>query len=706
MQASALDGLKLQLRENGRKEVDHVTLISAAASLKQTPMGSNPKFAMTPAHELGFKGSLLAPFFTRFAVVKGSVIESGCFDCKKLARYHFWLSAEEVQLAPDHPLSDWMDQLKDFTGTHSLAPAALVPQPLYGGGILQAVSYCLVGVEMYWHAFATALLEEFTGPRQQLYTSLVTRDGELDNLLDRMSLETDSSLPGTEIPFHPLLLQAVSNILGRVIILFDPWTDGKSANSDAALFIPWILSEDIYAELSEQRMPPLCICWEGKDKQRFAPLIPVKLQQPTFVPDQIVPPPHRWRKPGAHISWKEVKEDLLPLDKNGRCTTTSTTTKTLSRPSLLNLIQVMGSKFQQSTGISLQVISDIRGMLFSLGVGIVPHVELVCDAAEALEENRVFYNGISCQLTPRKGLYTRTDLVQGGVLYEAALRERESLAGAHNHGSRENVVGRRANGIELRGVDVPHSMPPGKLRVHVSILRTTEAAPDCVYLTVRNTGPNGEGPRTARLSKNIPEVNEETAIGIEVPLAEEGTHSILLSIVPASRPSDGAPEEVAVLDAGDYRIQVGSNQQEQRSNLGTDGAAIDYTKALTVKEEPGVSFTFGETGLMPADSIKCRCSEDQDRMRAIDSTGTPAYADGDCTLNPSAPGSCCDRKHWWGGKEYDNYPLEFNLSLVCPTSYHESGQTIVHVVWHDGESDSLLNSNVYDVGAKIIQEFW
>lgn len=44
------------------------------------------------------------------------------------------------------------------------------------------------------------------------------------------------------------------------------------------------------------------------------------------------------------------------------------------------------------------------------------------------------------------------------------------------------------------------------------------------------------------------------------------------------------------------------------------------------------------------------------------------------------PGSCCDRKHFWEGLEYDNYPVVFNLSLNCPTHYDASGKPRPHAM--------------------------
>lgn len=50
------------------------------------------------------------------------------------------------------------------------------------------------------------------------------------------------------------------------------------------------------------------------------------------------------------------------------------------------------------TGLSLQTVCDIRGFLYAQGVGEVPCVDVILDTAEALREQRVAYNGASCQV--------------------------------------------------------------------------------------------------------------------------------------------------------------------------------------------------------------------------------------------------------------------------------------------------------------------
>ena len=100
-----------------------------------------------------------------------------------------------------------------------------------------------------------------------------------------------------------------------------------------------------------------------------------------------------------------------------------------------------------------------------------------------------------------------------------------------------------------------------------------------VTLCVRESGPDGRS-RTARVSRVLGDVDEEVAFGLEVPLEEAGAHSLALSLVPgaAGGAGAGAPVEVAVLDAGTYRVVVagddGAGAGEERSVVAAGGETV------------------------------------------------------------------------------------------------------------------------------------
>ncbi|XP_043363717.1 deubiquitinating protein VCPIP1 isoform X2 [Dermochelys coriacea] len=85
-------------------------------------------------------------------------------------------------------------------------------------------------------------------------------------------------------------------------------------------------------------------------------------------------------------------------------------------------------------------------------------------------------------------------------------------------------------------------------------------------------------------------------------------------------------------------------------------------------------------------------------VRRVRGDGSVVYLDGDRTNARSTGGKCgCGFKHYWDGKEYDNLPEAFPITL-------EWGGRVVRetVYWFQYESDTTLNSNVYDVAMKLV----
>eukprot|EP00286_Rhodomonas_abbreviata_P004740 CAMPEP_0181338004 /NCGR_PEP_ID=MMETSP1101-20121128/28380_1 /TAXON_ID=46948 /ORGANISM="Rhodomonas abbreviata, Strain Caron Lab Isolate" /LENGTH=261 /DNA_ID=CAMNT_0023448655 /DNA_START=180 /DNA_END=962 /DNA_ORIENTATION=+ len=259
-QATVLDELKRALEKEGRTSVEDCTLVSAAATLK--PAG---KGALSRTAERAFKSSLLGPFFSRYSVSKGKTTEaSQHFDCRKLSKYHFHVTAPDVHCGHGHPLGDWMDKLKDYTGAHSLAPAPLVPWFVYSGTIMHAISCCLVGAEMYWHALSVSASDELLGERRSEYEALLGSSDEsretYSKIVSSLDLRGKVCSPGSEVEYHPLLLQASANVLGRVIVLFDPFSQDSERvwPPRCGFFVPWEHVASTADELESGRQPPIC----------------------------------------------------------------------------------------------------------------------------------------------------------------------------------------------------------------------------------------------------------------------------------------------------------------------------------------------------------------------------------------------------------------------------------------------------------------
>lgn len=85
-------------------------------------------------------------------------------------------------------------------------------------------------------------------------------------------------------------------------------------------------------------------------------------------------------------------------------------------------------------------------------------------------------------------------------------------------------------------------------------------------------------------------------------------------------------------------------------------------------------------------------------VRHVRGDGSVVYLDGDRTNTRSQGGKCgCGFKHYWEGKEYDNLPEAFPITL-------EWGGRVVRetVHWFQYEAEAALNSNVYDVATALV----
>ena len=454
----ALDQIQAALRAAGRgHDAPAASVLSGASALRRAGGAFLP-----PAAAAAFKSACLGPLFARFAVQKGRAVAlaPGAFDCGKLGRYHFQVDPASVASSNNHPFQDWLDRLRDFTGTHALSPAPLVPWPVYRGTLLHAVSCCLVGLEMYWQALALAVAAELGGDRLPRYLALLGRGDAAEELLERLVAvlqpesrvawtgRVDAEAPpaspgagGLDVFFHPVIAQALSNVLGRVLVVFDILSArqekggggargagaGGGSEQRQGVFAPWHAAA---------ALPPLCVAWEDAGRTRLVPLVPTRLPEASscVLPDQLVPPvvfAHEVARAhglDAHADspWALVKLELLATDRQRRSQLLSRECKQMSEQFREQLLAVMSACFAHVTGLALQTVVDVRSLLLDLGVREVEMEELVCDAAEAAREGRLYYHGVSCQLTMRRGLYCSADLAApNGRLYLAALRQQQ-----------------------------------------------------------------------------------------------------------------------------------------------------------------------------------------------------------------------------------------------------------------------------------------
>ena len=419
---SCLKQLKEKLSQSGKKEVGDCSLLAAASTLRSPGKG-----VFAQAYELALKSCILAPMFSRFDIRGGKVFPSDdLFDCRKLRTFLFSVDAADVPSSNNHPFSDWMDRLKDYTGTHGLSPAPLVPWIVHSGTVLHSLSCCLVGVEMYWHALAHAVQAELQGANSVKFDRILRKmssdvEGAWQQVLSCVRLNAGDCPPGGEVEYHPVILQAAANVLQRVIVLLDILASDQEKRSRdrrwrETIFVPWTW-EGGEEGGRVQKLPPLFIAWEGEG--RCIPLTPCGCDKATcFFPDQFFPQSVFFSQENVAA----VKSRWLSLDGKQRAQLSSSSSKFMKWSRLRALNDVMGGKFQECTGLALQTVCDFQALLLDLDVHSVSILELLQETRRALKEERLFYDGVSCQLTPTRGLWSRKDLARGGKLYESAMR--------------------------------------------------------------------------------------------------------------------------------------------------------------------------------------------------------------------------------------------------------------------------------------------
>uniref|UniRef100_T1J3E2 Uncharacterized protein n=1 Tax=Strigamia maritima TaxID=126957 RepID=T1J3E2_STRMM len=99
-------------------------------------------------------------------------------------------------------------------------------------------------------------------------------------------------------------------------------------------------------------------------------------------------------------------------------------------------------------------------------------------------------------------------------------------------------------------------------------------------------------------------------------------------------------------------------------------------------------------------SVMEKCSHCTGNMRLVSRDGKTQYRNGDRTKSPSQSNRCnCGHKHYWDGKEYDNLPQVITVVLDWMNEKIEE-----KVPWFQFETDSSLNSNVYEVANGLLQK--
>ncbi|XP_065072259.1 deubiquitinating protein VCPIP1-like [Rhopilema esculentum] len=240
---------------------------------------------------------LLSKIFTQFRPSKGlrgvqHFDDDATFPCYKLSSHVYKIAPDRVDIeyfgrdgSAMEYLSDVLNEIKSFNKTEH---CPLVPLFVEGDGhcLVHAISRCLVGREIYWHALMVEMQRNLK-QNKQLYQKKLHEFYSPDSF-NQYIKEADPDYkppPDTELGLSDLHIFALANILHRPIFLFDGEKKIQKESKFAFIFLP------VFDEGSMQK-EPIFIAWSSRARNHFVPLVGRKDMGQFHLPDSIIP--HIW----------------------------------------------------------------------------------------------------------------------------------------------------------------------------------------------------------------------------------------------------------------------------------------------------------------------------------------------------------------------------------------------------------------------------
>lgn len=340
------------------------------------------------------------------------------FDCSKFATRAF--SIEEGQLETAGYGRDRSGSARYLAETLQKLRVAnrnktgLVPLHADGDGhcLVHAISRCLVGRELFWHALRHGLYSHLTENLNR-YTSLFKEFYEEEEW-EKIIAEAAPDYQPQRGEVHGLRnihIFGLANVLRRPIVLLDSLSGLQSSGDYSGLFLPAVHppAECSTRDPSTGRMTPhspIVVSWSTSGRNHFVPLVPIRGQPLPKLPSSLCPK-----------VWG-VSEDLVQqyvqLDSDGSIEVCGG--KLLSDAYIQKLVKCMETLFMERNGVQLSVVADVHQVFRTSGyVGVKPEL-LVETAKSAIDEKRLFRCLICNLITCVPGQW----LEKGGLLYVRA----------------------------------------------------------------------------------------------------------------------------------------------------------------------------------------------------------------------------------------------------------------------------------------------
>lgn len=341
------------------------------------------------------------------------------FDCSKFATRAF--SIEENQLetvgygrdrsGSVRYLTEILHQLRKANGNKT----GLIPLHADGDGhcLVHAISRCLVGRELFWHALRHALYSHLTANLAQ-YKELFKEfyeEGEWEKII----AEAAPDFQPREGEVHGLCnihVFGLANVLRRPVVLLDSLSGIQSSGDYSGLFLPAIhppaecsTADSVTGQIHPHS--PIVVAWSNSGRNHFVPLVPIRGQPLPKLPPAL--------RPKVWGLGESLLTQYVEFDANDCVEVCGG--KLLSDGYMQKLVKCMESLFFERNEVHLSVVADVHQSVFRRSgyVGVKPEV-VVDTARAAVKDSRLFRclicNFITC--VPSQWLE------KGGQLYMKA----------------------------------------------------------------------------------------------------------------------------------------------------------------------------------------------------------------------------------------------------------------------------------------------
>eukprot|EP00731_Ephydatia_muelleri_P024945 Em0017g28a len=357
-----------------------------------------------------YQCKLLSPLLTEYGMDKSdqpkTLKELGfgdIFDCSKLSKWVFAIEENFLETVG--------------YGRDRSKQEVLVPVHADGDGhcLVHAISRCVVGRELFWHALRVNLhrhLATMKDQYQEMFKEFYSEEEWPDIIA-----EADPAYEPTEGQAHGLRnihIFGLANVLRRPIILLDSLSGMQSSGDYSGVFLPSLSPPE---ECSTQTpsaggggggglVPnsPIVVAWSSMGHNHFIPLVPIK--------DRLLPKLPATLRPKVWGQPELLLEKYVKLDETGAIELCGG--KSMGDKYIHKLLTCMETLFYQKHNVAVSVVCDVHQYVFrSAGyVGIKPDVEAQA-AYSAVQEGRLF----RCLLCSAVCYITPEWLLPGGQLY-------------------------------------------------------------------------------------------------------------------------------------------------------------------------------------------------------------------------------------------------------------------------------------------------